>query len=228
MVQYGQSGAMVGDVHVLDGDGFAVTVIKHLIFRPDQTDTKAIPNMGHAHKARQVFGMHHSQDPRPSSDTESQGPPPRTPLEEKLGGSSATTCAADSREMSPKRDTRGGLASYPVVPPGLEEPQNGQPPLTNAKSGVNDDLSLQDLGVDSIIEISVVSRLQEYIPERLPPAFLMKNNNIPKLRAFFEGSIGSIALWRLTCGRNSISKYIRNRLGKSKQLIEFKVRNLPD
>ncbi|KAI0877071.1 hypothetical protein GGS24DRAFT_512251 [Hypoxylon argillaceum] len=206
MVQYGQSGAMVGDVHVLDGDGFAVTVIKHLIFRPDQTDTKAIPNMGHAHKARQVLGMHHSQDPRPSSDTESQAPPPGTALEEKLGGSSATTCAAGSREISPKRDTRGGLASYPVVSPGLEDPQNGQPQPTNAKSDVNfetiikilateigvepecltDDLSLQDLGVDSIIEISVVSRLQEYISERLPPAFLMKNNNIPKLRAFFE------------------------------------------
>ncbi|KAI2462843.1 hypothetical protein F4781DRAFT_163434 [Annulohypoxylon bovei var. microspora] len=73
MQPHGQSGAMVGDVHVLDGTGFAVTTIKHLIFRPDPIYAKAMPNVGRARNAHQVLRMYDPQDLGPSSVAESQG-----------------------------------------------------------------------------------------------------------------------------------------------------------
>ncbi|KAI1377814.1 hypothetical protein F4677DRAFT_413633 [Hypoxylon crocopeplum] len=211
MQPQGQSGAMVSDVHVLDGTGFAVAVIKRLIFRPDPTDAKTMPNVGCPRKTHQVLGMHNSQDLGPISVAESQGHldlPPRPPLREKLS-SSAMTCVANSREISPGRDISSRLTSSPIVSSGFEEPKDCLPPISNGKFGVNfetiidilaaeigvesesltDDILLEDIGVDSIIELSVVAHLQEYMPEPLPPAFLMKNNSISKLRAFFAGSV---------------------------------------
>lgn len=210
---HGQSGAMVGDIHVLDGTGIAVTVIKRLIFRPDPRDAKAMPNGGRARDTRQVLGIHHSQDLGPSSTTDHQRrlspPPPLAPLREEVRSSSATTCAADSREISPGRDTSSNPTSYPPGSSDLEETENPRPPVSDSESSVNfetiidilaaeigveaesltDDVSLPDLGVDSIIELSVVARLQEYVPEPLPPAFFMKNDTISKLRAFFAGEV---------------------------------------
>lgn len=215
MQPHGQSGAMVGDVYVLDGTGVAVTVIKRLTFRPDQTDAKAIPNVERARDAEQVLSMHHSQDLRPSSVVESQRhlglpPPPLAPVREEVGSSSVTTYAADSREISPRRETPSNLTSYPPVAPGLGEP-NHEPLISDGESSVNfetiisilaaeigvepevltDEVSLPDLGVDSIIELSVVARLQEYVPKPLPPAFFMKNDTVAKLRAFFAGEVSS-------------------------------------
>ncbi|KAJ2973845.1 hypothetical protein NUW58_g8835 [Xylaria curta] len=138
-------------------------------------------------------------------DWPEQDPAPRASRPENLTSSSATTCAANSREISPGRVTPDGPTSHPQVSSGLKELNNSQPSISNGKAGANfktiidilaaeigvesesltDDVSLQDLGVDSIIELSVVARLQEYIPEPLPPAFLLKNNNVAKLKTFF-------------------------------------------
>jgi acyl transferase domain-containing protein/acyl carrier protein len=211
----GQSGAMVGDVYVLDGTGSAVTVIRQMIFRPDPSNSKAIPNVGDASSTQRVLRMHNSQNIGPSVVSESQGSldsSPCTLLPEKListpQGDAATTCAVTSRKISPKRDISSKPTRTPPVSSGLEELQTSRSPISDGKSrmrfesvidilaaeiGVEseyltDDILLQELGVDSIIELSVVARLQEYMSETLPPAFLMKHNSISKLRKFFTGS----------------------------------------
>ncbi|XXH01795.1 hypothetical protein Hte_008156 [Hypoxylon texense] len=212
MQPHGLSGATIGDVHVLDGSGCAVAVMKRLIFRPDLADTKAMPNVGGLRSARQVLSIHDSQDAVTSPVVESQGilgPPPHVPLREKLRSDSATTRAADSREISPGRDISRGLTSASTVSSGPEDLNNCLPPTSNEKFSVSfqtvidilaaeigvgpeclaDDVLLEDLGVDSIIGISAVARLQEYMPEPLPPAFLMENNSIKKLRAYFVGAV---------------------------------------
>ncbi|KAI1130878.1 hypothetical protein F5Y10DRAFT_288595 [Nemania abortiva] len=214
MQPHGQSGAMAGDVHVLDGTGLAVTVIKHLILRPDPTDAKAMSDVGRARDARHMLNMSHSQELGPSLVAKGcghPGPLPPTPPREKLRGSSATTCATDTREIGSESDASDSLTSYPLVPSRVEEQENCQITISNGKPSVNfktiidilateigvepqsltDDISLQDLGVDSIIEISLVARLHEYMPEPLPPAFFIENNSISKLRAFFAGSVCS-------------------------------------
>ncbi|KAJ8133084.1 hypothetical protein O1611_g542 [Lasiodiplodia mahajangana] len=201
---YGKSGAMVGNVHVLDGTGSAVTVIQNLIFRPDLADTNGISNTVCAR----------DPDLELRSAVEHQGRPtlpPPSPLREKSSSGSAITYAADSQEISPQSDASGSVASYPLEPSGLEEPRNSQPPIPSGKPSTNfetiidilaaeigvqsesltDDISLQDLGVDSIIELSIVARLQEHTSEALPSAFLLKNNNVPKLRAFFANAVCS-------------------------------------
>ncbi|KAI0974689.1 hypothetical protein F4678DRAFT_485714 [Xylaria arbuscula] len=210
MQPQGHSGVLIGDIHVLDGSGLPVTVIKDLIFRPDLTDAKAITNVGRARGAHQEFGVHSSQGLEPSSviqSPEGVSQPLRSTVQERQVSSSATTFAADSREMSHGRDTSNGFTRNSPVSSGVEELRNPKPPTSNGKSSIDidtvidilaaeigvesesltDDISFQDLGVDSIIELSVVARLQEYVPEPLPPAFFMNNNNISKLRAFFAG-----------------------------------------
>ncbi|KAI8635444.1 hypothetical protein F5Y19DRAFT_407791 [Xylariaceae sp. FL1651] len=213
MQPHGQSGAMVGDVYVLDGAGSVVTVIKRLIFRPDLTDAKAMRKMGRArNNAHQVLDMHHSQDLGPILVAQSQerhDPPLEAHLREKLESSSMTTCAANFREISPGRDASSRPTSHPLVSSRLEELKDSQPPISSERTSVSfetildivaaeigvesecltDDISLEDLGVDSIIQISVVARLEEYMPEPLPPAFLMTHNTVPKLRAFFAGAV---------------------------------------
>jgi acyl carrier protein len=216
----GQSGAMVGDVYVLDGTGSAVTVIKQMIFRPDPSNYKAIPNVGDASSTQRVLRMHNSQNTGPSVVPESQGSldsSPCTLLPEKListpQSGAATTCAVTSRKISPKRDISRKPTRTPPVSSGLEELQTSRSPISDGKSrmrfesvidilaaeiGVEseyltDDILLKELGVDSIIELSVVARLQEYMSETLPPAFLMKHNSISKLREFFTGS--ALSAW---------------------------------
>ena len=49
---------------------------------------------------------------------------------------------------------------------------------------LNDDVLLDDLGVDSIIQISLIARIQEYLAKPLFPSLLMEYNSITKLRRF--------------------------------------------
>ncbi|KAI1292422.1 hypothetical protein F5Y03DRAFT_375883 [Xylaria venustula] len=206
----GQSGALVGDIHVLDGSGVPVTVIKDLIFRSDLIDPKVIPSTQHAHGAHQEFDMYQSQDLEPISVAECEegvSQSPRSPIQEKQVSNSATTFVANTREISPGRDASNRLTSHSPVWSRVEELENPKAPISNGKSRIDvdtiieilateigvqpesltDDVVLQDLGVDSIIELSVVARLQQYISDPLPPAFFINNNNISKLRAFFAG-----------------------------------------
>ncbi|KAI0433456.1 hypothetical protein F5Y09DRAFT_298970 [Xylaria sp. FL1042] len=213
MQPHGQSSAMIGDIHVLDDSGIAVAVIKRLIYRPDLMGAKVLPN-NISYNTHQALTTHHSQSLSPSSAAESQrllGSLPQAPLREKQGGSSVTTCAVDSREISPSRDAPSKLTVYLPVSSGHEEVKGSQSQVPNGKPSANfktiinvlaaeigvepecltDDILLQDLGVDSIIELSVVARLQEYVSEPLPPAFFMKYNKISQLRDFFANSVCS-------------------------------------
>ncbi|KAI1178437.1 hypothetical protein F4777DRAFT_96275 [Nemania sp. FL0916] len=212
MQPHGRSGALIGDIHVLDGAGFAVTVIKRLIFRPDPAGAKSMLNgedtrNGHQVNGQRTANMHHSPVLMPNSTVKRNGyleSASPAPLPEKLS-SSITTYAVNSREDSPRRDTSSEVTSNPPVSSPPKEQTNGQHQASNGKTGVDfgtiidilaaeigvesgsltDDVSLQDLGVDSIIELSVVARLQEHVAQPLPPAFIMNNNNISKLRAYF-------------------------------------------
>ena len=51
---------------------------------------------------------------------------------------------------------------------------------------LTDDTMLEDLGVDSIIQISAVARLEECLREPLPKGFLIKHNSVAKLREYFS------------------------------------------
>ena len=50
---------------------------------------------------------------------------------------------------------------------------------------LDDDVLLDDLGVDSIIQISLIARIQKYLAKPLSPGLLMEFNSIAKLRRFF-------------------------------------------
>lgn len=52
---------------------------------------------------------------------------------------------------------------------------------------INDESLLDDLGVDSLMQISIVSKLRDYVKEPLPGSLLMQYNSISKQRAFFKG-----------------------------------------
>ena len=50
---------------------------------------------------------------------------------------------------------------------------------------LNDDTPLGELGVDSIIQISLIARIQEYLAKPVSPSLLVDFNSIAKLRQFF-------------------------------------------
>jgi len=53
------------------------------------------------------------------------------------------------------------------------------------EESLTDDVVLEDLGVDSIIQISLVSSIQECLNDTLPAGFLVENNSVAKLRKYF-------------------------------------------
>ena len=55
---------------------------------------------------------------------------------------------------------------------------------------LTDNILLEDLGIDSIIQISLIARLQEHLAKPLPQGFLLEFNNIAKLRRYFCESLG--------------------------------------
>ena len=50
---------------------------------------------------------------------------------------------------------------------------------------MNEGTLLEDLGVDSLMQISILARLQGYVRATLPGSLLMECNTIAKLRVFF-------------------------------------------
>ena len=55
---------------------------------------------------------------------------------------------------------------------------------------LTDDVLLDDLGVDSIIQISLVASIQELLPDPLPAGLLLEHDSIAKLRRFFTDTAG--------------------------------------
>ena len=53
-------------------------------------------------------------------------------------------------------------------------------------TSISDDTLLDELGVDSLIQISIVGRLSEYVGKTLPKALLAEHNQVRALRLFFE------------------------------------------
>lgn len=52
---------------------------------------------------------------------------------------------------------------------------------------INDESLLDDLGVDSLMQISIIGKLRAYVKDTLPGSLLMQYNSISKQRAFFKG-----------------------------------------
>ncbi|KAK5630376.1 hypothetical protein RRF57_006091 [Xylaria bambusicola] len=208
----GLSEKMIGNIHVMNLSGHVVIVIKRLIFLSNEKDASTAPN------AKQALGNHYlpilnlPESLGQSSLTEN---PEQTAtlLEEKHGNDGIeSTFTADSRRMSPRRSMPDKIANFPQASSSVDEEKDSRTPISNQESSVDfetiiaimaaeigvdpgsltDDIALQDLGVDSIIELSIIARLQEHISEPLPPAFLMKYNTISKLRSFFSSSVDSM------------------------------------
>ncbi|KAL8785194.1 MAG: hypothetical protein Q9195_008727 [Heterodermia aff. obscurata] len=53
---------------------------------------------------------------------------------------------------------------------------------------LTDNILLEDLGIDSIIQISLIARLEEHLAKPLPQGFFVEFNSIAKLRRYFCGS----------------------------------------
>ena len=55
---------------------------------------------------------------------------------------------------------------------------------------ITDEVLLPDLGVDSLMQISITSKIKAYVPDPLPDTLLLHHNSIAKLRAYFQGKYG--------------------------------------
>ncbi|KAI0509542.1 hypothetical protein F5B22DRAFT_325952 [Xylaria bambusicola] len=208
----GLSGKKTGDIHVMSSSGHVVIVIKRLVFRSSEKNTSTTPSARQTHRAHYVPAVNHPESVGQSSLTENSRQTAIL-LEEKHGNDGIeSNFTADSHGMSPKRGMPNKLANSPQASSSADEQKDPRTPISNEGSRVDfeaiiaivaaeigvdprsltDDIALQDLGVDSIIELSVVARLQEHLSEPLPPAFLMKYNTISKLKEFFSNSVGSM------------------------------------
>ncbi|KAJ3578716.1 hypothetical protein NPX13_g1854 [Xylaria arbuscula] len=207
MTHRGISGMMIGDVYVMMY-GRPMIVIKSLVFQPGPKDSRVLykPKID----TRHVRTMRHPRGTE-GKVVEKQEQP-ITLLDEKRGkGAEGITLVEETQATSPKRDTTGHLPSSSSRSSN-DEQKISQTPASIEDSSVNfeeivvilaeelgvepesltDEVSLPDLGVDSIIEISVVARLQGHTAETLPQAFLMKYNTISKLKEYFSRSAGPI------------------------------------
>lgn len=53
-------------------------------------------------------------------------------------------------------------------------------------SSLDDSVLLDDVGIDSIVQISLTARIQEYFPKPLSPKMFLDANSIAKLRRYFD------------------------------------------
>ncbi|KAK2593654.1 hypothetical protein QQS21_008658 [Conoideocrella luteorostrata] len=200
-----KSDAMKGDVHALDEAGQVVTVIKQLVLRPNQ----ACPN-GNSNCTLESVSMTTLHEPPSLYQTPTKKSLQYGMAAERSDGSaSATTDASGHDMLGYTTHTPREADNIPVPPHATLTEWEGKSKENTARDKIDftkllgilaaeinvqpesltDDMALEDLGVDSIIQISVIARLQECVAQPLSSNLLMKYNSVAKLRDYFTGTL---------------------------------------
>lgn len=215
-----QTDSIIGDVHVLDEAGRAAAIIRSIQFtpvsRPKAETAPPSPNISTRIKppsgAADRIDARGRQTPKSPRDIGT--------ITNGLEASNPTEANEDHSKTVPTKPLPSSLGNHPRphdIPqpnntvsdpppaasskealPGTSDPAadfNELLAIIAAEIGVEpgcltDNVLLEDLGIDSIIQISLVARLQERVAKPLPQGFLLEFNSVAKLRGFFCGALG--------------------------------------
>ena len=230
----GQASSMTGDLHVLDEEGRAAAVIKHMHFKPvshppplsgsaqsrapSSAADSAYASRDQTPGSFKAKGMF-TNGPKASNSHEADGighhasarTYPKLSPTEKVSDGFCDDVAENKRPYDLNGAVNSDVANQPPIslagPPEPAPEQLDNRKALNGGSGGNvdfdkilaimaeetgvepdslkDDSLLDDLGVDSIIQISLIARIQEYLAKPLSPGLLVDFNSIAKLRLYF-------------------------------------------
>lgn len=94
------------------------------------------------------------------------------------GGPFRGARASPEPEVTPSQDYSAGKMDFSTILHIIATEIDVEPEM------LTDDTVLKDLGIDSIIQISTVARLQEHVERTLPSGLLMQYNTVAKLRKY--------------------------------------------
>lgn len=216
-----RTGHMIGDVNVLDGAGRAAMVIKEIRFKAslgiepkqvlesiainsDKRSSLEIANDASANK------FQHCEFPA-NNDTFVANSQIPDFSQAKLNGGAAHSVDRHDGAMENEALNQSSINIADPPRPASEQLSNEVPTNGSNNSTVDfdqilglladeigvepdslkDSTLLEELGVDSIIQMSLVTRIQDLVPQQLPPRMLIDFNSIGQLRKFFATQLTS-------------------------------------